>query len=255
MNYPWTVALEQSKSLEVLRGSVEEVARAVSRGADLRLYLTTDTYEETLYFQQTYSGPDNAFAGLMSHHHSYMHRGSVPAQPYFSFFKYDASGTFSHVKWMLDNQVFDESQSYGYGVYRWLICDRWRLVYEHDAEGRAVRGDVGELQEHVRNGRTLRVGVRNLFGLAQDELSGPPHISFLTTMQPVIQDGHVLSNCDFVLIGPPKWPFTWQDGLHLSMMQPSTSGEITGYLVEPGRLPFRRTPRLRAMQWLVAETA
>jgi len=45
------------------------------RGADLRLYMTTPTYEETLYFQQTYAGKGEAFAGLMSHHHSYVWDG------------------------------------------------------------------------------------------------------------------------------------------------------------------------------------
>ncbi len=255
MSHNWEIALEQDRGLETVRGSVEEVARAVARGSDLRLYMTTETYEETLYFQQTYSGEGDAFAGLMSHHHSYMHRGRLPAQPYFSFFKYDVSGRFSHVKWMLDNQVFDESQAYGYGVYRWFVCDRWRLVYEHDAHGERVHGDIEELKEHVRAGRTLRVGIRQLFGLADDETRGPAHLSFLTTMQPVIQDGQVLSNCDFVLVGAPHWPFTWKDGLHLAMMQPSTSGEITSYLAEPGKLPFERAPRRRGMRWLVAESA
>jgi hypothetical protein len=46
-------------------------------------------------------------------------RGSLAEQPYFSFFKYDTSDTFSQVKWMLDHQTFDESQPYQYGVYRW----------------------------------------------------------------------------------------------------------------------------------------
>jgi len=215
--------------------------------------MTTENYGGTMYFQQTYSGEKDAFAGLMSHHHSYTHRGSIVEQPYISLFKYDASGTFSHIKWMLNNQVFDESQTYPYGIYRWFISDRWRLAYEHDAQGRRIAGDLEELKDHVRQGRSLRVGIRQLFGLAKDEMRGPKHISFLTTMQPLVQNGHVLSNCDFVLIGSARWPFTWQDGLHLAMMQPSTSGEIVCFAVEPGKLPFRRMTPRRAMQWLVAE--
>jgi hypothetical protein len=253
MSTDWHLALEQAADLRVTRGSLDEVADAVRRGADLRLYLTTQTYEETLYFQQTYAGEEHAFAGFMTHHHSYMHRGTVPAQPYFSFFKYDTSGTFAQVKWMLDNRVFDESQAYSYGVYRWFVCDRWRLVYEHDAAGRRLAGDLEELKEHVRHGRTLQVGIRQLFGLATDDATGPAHLAFVDTMQPVIQDGQVLANCDFVLVGPPRWPFTWKDGLWLAMMQPSTSGEIVCYLTKPGQLPFRRSVPRRAMQWLVAE--
>ena len=189
----------------------------------------------------------------MSHHHSYTHRGTIPDQPYISLFKYDASGTFSHVKWMLGDVTINESAAYSYGIYRWLVCDRWRLVYEHDAEGNRVSGDLEELKDHVRLGRSIQVGVRQLFGLAEDCTDGPKHVSFLTTMQPMIQDGYVLSNCDLVLVGPPRWPFTWKDGLHVAMMRPSTSGESICYLAEPGKLPFKRAMPRRAMQWMVAE--
>ena len=52
-----------------------------------------------------------------------------------------------------------------------------------------------------KSGLSIRVGVRQLFGLNEDDASGPEHLSFLTTMQPLIQDGHVMSNCDFALVG------------------------------------------------------
>ncbi|MBM81657.1 MAG: hypothetical protein CMJ78_13845 [Planctomycetaceae bacterium] len=250
----WVLSLEQNSETEVIKGSIVETADAVRRGADLRLFLIAKDYEETLYFQQTYAGEQDAFAGLMTHHHSYAHRGSLAEQPYFSFFKYDACGTFSQVKWMLDNQRFDESQAYPYGIYLWYVCDRWRVVYEHDAEGNCVAGDLDELKEHIRAGRSIKVGVRQLFGIQDDDLSGPEHISFLDIMQPLIKDGHVGANCDFILAGAPKWPFTWENALSLGMVWPWSSGEMIAHLTEPGHLPFRRTTVRRAMQWLVADT-
>ena len=249
----WSLALEQQKDLSVTSGSKAETAVAVRRGADLRLYMTTATYEETLYFQQTYAGAGEAFAGLMSHHHSYTHRGSPAVQPFVSLFKYDTSGTYSHIKWKPDGTVLDESNDYPYGIYRWYVCDRWRSVYEHDAHGTAVAGDLDELRELGREGRSIQVGIRQLFGLATDDASGPAHTCFLTTMQPVVRDGQVESNCDFVLVGAPQWPFTWEDGLHVAMMQPSTTGEITCYLVRPGKMPFVHSLPRRAMVWMVAE--
>ena len=116
-----------------------------------------------------------------------------------------------------------------------------------------MHGDRAELQECVRQGRSIQVGIRQLFGLAQDTTDGPVHTCFVSSMQPLIQDGHVLSNCDLVAIGAPKWPCSWKDGLHLAMMQPATSGEILCFLVEPGKLPFTRYIRRRAMQWMVAD--
>ena len=78
----WILALEQRPDLSVMQGNLLQVADAVRRGADLRLYMTTETYEETLYFQQTYAGEGTVFAGLMSHHHSYVHRCRQIDQPY-----------------------------------------------------------------------------------------------------------------------------------------------------------------------------
>ena len=51
MSNDWQLALEQTTDLQVAHGSMAAVAAAVRRGADLRLYMTTATYEETLYFQ------------------------------------------------------------------------------------------------------------------------------------------------------------------------------------------------------------
>ena len=184
----WTLGLEQQTDLSITHGNIQELAAVVRRGADLRLYMTTEWYEETIYFQQTYAGPGNAFAGLMSHH-----REEVD-QPNMSLFKYDTSGTYEQIKWLWGDVANDDGQAYPYGIYRWFFCDRWRLVYEHDADGNGLLGDRQEPVECIRAGRTIQVGIRQLFGLANDDPSGPDHISFLTTMQPLIQDGHAASN-------------------------------------------------------------
>jgi len=251
----WTLALEQQTDLSVTHGSAEKLADAVRRGADLRLYMTTDRYEETIYFQQTYAGEGKAFAGLMSHHHGYVHHGKDVEQPNMSIFKYDTSGTFSHVKWLWGDRAFDESQAYPYGIYRWFVCDRWHMVYEHDADGNRIDGDLEVLKEHIRTGRTIQVGIQQLFGIAEDQTNGPTHISYLDTMQALIQDGHGQSNCDLVVVGAPAWPLSWQNGVHIALIRPSTSGEMLCFLAKPGGLPFTRMIRRRAIRWMVAEEA
>jgi len=253
MSGEWELALEQGSDLGVVQGSAGAVAEAVRRGADLRLFMEARGYDETLYFQQTYAGEDEAFAGLMSHHHSYAHRGDLAEQPYFSFFRYDTGGAFSQIKWMLDGSIFDEKQTFAYGVYRWYVCDRWRVVYEHDEQGQPVAGDLEELHECIRAGRSMKVGVRQFNGIQDDDRGGPPHLSFLSVMQPLIADGHAGANCDFVLACAPRWPFEFADGMEVGMIWPKTSGQITCHLVRPGELPFRRTCVQRAMQWLIAD--
>ena len=63
----WVLALEQNQKSEVTQGSSAATAEAVRNGADLRLFLIAQGYEETLYFRQTYAGQGDAFAGLMTH--------------------------------------------------------------------------------------------------------------------------------------------------------------------------------------------
>ena len=130
------LGLQQLSDLTIIEGSTSQVASAISRGADLRLYMATNddsedrpggsrkmskssAYEETLYFLQTTapwavggdasSGNPVPFAGMYPHHTSLVHEGAKAKQPYFSLFRYDTSGTYSHIKWMPD-RVLDASQ-------------------------------------------------------------------------------------------------------------------------------------------------
>ncbi|MCH2399708.1 MAG: hypothetical protein MK364_11405, partial [Pirellulales bacterium] len=165
MKSDWTLGLEQTGAMKIVEGARADVAATVRRGADLRLFLVARGYEETLYFQQTYAGVGDEFAGLMTHHHSHTHRGQTLNKPYFSFFKYDSLSEFSHVKWLSGTEVLQEPQPYPYGVYRWYVCDRWRVVYQHDKDGNALAGDLEELKDLVRQGRSLNVGVEDFFDL------------------------------------------------------------------------------------------
>ena len=48
MSSEWKLAFEQDSDLATVCGGAAAVTDAVRRGADLRLYMTTSTYEETL---------------------------------------------------------------------------------------------------------------------------------------------------------------------------------------------------------------
>jgi hypothetical protein len=91
-NSKWEVLLEQGYDLAVRRGSVDAVTAAVQRGADLRLYLTTDTYgtfyEEVMNFRQSLCRDDAHFSG-MGPFLSSVHHGQDIQQPNAAFFNYD----------------------------------------------------------------------------------------------------------------------------------------------------------------------
>ena len=93
-------------------------------------------------------------------------------------------------------------------VYRWYLSDRFRLVYEHDAEGVATAGSLVKLKEAVRNGLTIKCGIHQISRLAMEPstvASPDDSICFLPSMQPLICDegANVVMNCDSVLLGPP----------------------------------------------------
>ncbi len=100
MSDNWQLVLEQQSDLSIKSGSTAAVAEAVRAG--------------------------DAFAGIMSHHHSYVYDGQPIAEPYVSLFKYDTSGRISHVKWMLGDRAIDVSAESTCGVHRWYVCRRWR---------------------------------------------------------------------------------------------------------------------------------
>ena len=139
------------RPLDHTRHDPESGLSGKTRGG-LRLYKTTERYEETIYFQQTYAGEGDAFAGLMSHHHGYVHHGKKTEQPNCSIFKYGVSDKFEQIKWMMGDGALDEGEAYPYGIYRWFACDRWRLVYENDAEGNGLFGDTRKNSKNVYAG-------------------------------------------------------------------------------------------------------
>ena len=306
-NGKWQLMLSQDRNLGIVAGSFATAAAAVKRGADLRLYMVTDTYgtnyEEVMNFKQSLwrstPGPtqvaEHSFSGLGPFLSS-VHHGRDISEPYASFFSYDTcrtvmqTPTHSLMKLLPDGSALDESNRdppANYDLYRWFIRDRYRLVYEHDADGVALNGSKDELKAAVRAGQTIRVGIWQLSGL-QDEheesgaggrrpgVAKEEELSFLETTQPTIpiankesrsyvgHDGHageVNLACDPVMIpaATATWPLDFREGLSIASLVPATSGNILAFISTPtpgGAATgprFRRTVLRRAMRWVVAD--
>jgi hypothetical protein len=285
----WQPLLEQDQMLRVLRGSVAAAAAAVQRGADLRLYMVTDTYgtsyEEVMNFKQslwrrTPPSEDDRFSG-MGLFLSSVHHGRDITAPYLSFFNYDTcrgaleGPTHSLMKITpggdtLDESNYEPTEPANYSIYRWFVRDRYRIVYEHDADGAQLSGNKEELKACIRTGQTVRVGIWGLSGLEEVESSNSrEEISFLETAQPFIpvlsedtesffgQQGHaseVNLACDPVMVpaASATWPLSFREGLTIASLVPCTSGRIVAFLTQPSGA-FRREVRKRAMRWVVAD--
>ena len=51
---------------------------------------------------------------------------------------------------------------YDFEVFRFNVCDAWREVFAHDADGRAVSGSLSGLVDAFTSGCALKVSIRGL---------------------------------------------------------------------------------------------
>lgn len=247
-----TLALEQAQDLRITAGSSEVTYDAVATGADLSLYMTTEWYEETLHFQQMYVGDDGYFAGIMTNMAPNRRARQMADQPFVNFFRYDTSGTYAHVKWHLDGRTERVSQSYPYGVYRWYVGEPWRTIYEHDEDGKPRSGSLGALMGAVRQGHRMRVAIRNLFGLDEPALAGPPHWVIVDLAQPCVAEGHVAGVTEPILVMAGIRPLEFSHPYFPGYAMPRTTGVLDMYLSSP-ELKLGRVIVNRAMRWMIQE--
>ena len=91
-----------------------------------------------------------------------------------------------------------------YRIYRWFICDRYTVCYEHDSHGNPLAGSIDALRDAVRGGLSIKVGLLGIAALSSNHMTqGQPKlwtdnsVTFLPSLQPVIKsDGSVCMNTD-----------------------------------------------------------
>ena len=101
------------------------LADAARRDADLRLYTTTDRYEEPIYLQQSYAEERDNCAGLISHHHGYVHRDNRIEQSNISVFRCDTPSPSNRLSSCGAISRLMRAVFLQYGIYKWFVCDHW----------------------------------------------------------------------------------------------------------------------------------
>jgi hypothetical protein len=198
----WKCVYELNRSREVVAGSATDLASAVSRGADLRIYTTFDwvdhmgtehpdqgVVEETIDLRVAYLLGDDRIAALTPLRYPADAGLGFGKEPSLSFYMYNQDGQFGiarpyfraaerhgdprprpdfgphyHVLDWHDAATPSPSHNavYDFNCYRWLVRDDWREVLAHDEAGEVIDGSLDALVDAFRAGCSVKVAVRDL---------------------------------------------------------------------------------------------
>ncbi len=196
----WSCVLKLDESRKIVDGSVEALASAVRRGADLRSY-TTFNYaehmgvpdsteglvEEMMSYTTVYCLNGSHVAGIQTTRYPADSAMGFLRVPSLSFFLNNENGMNGIARPFLDGQprpakptedysgkyrVIDqwdndsacpsENFTYDFGQYGWWVNDSWEEVLAHESDGSVTQGSLAELSDAFRRGKRLKVGIRNL---------------------------------------------------------------------------------------------
>lgn len=195
----WKAVYELNRARQKISGRAADLAAAVKRGADLRIYTTFDwvdhmgadhpdqgEVEETIDLRVVYVLGGEWVAALTPLRYPADAGLGFGRQPSLSFFMYNQDGRFGiarpHLEAPSDQQgppdfgphyhVIDchdaqtrspsHNATYDFNCYRWLVRDDWRQVLSHDEHGEVIDGSLEALIDAFRMGCSVKIAVRNL---------------------------------------------------------------------------------------------
>jgi hypothetical protein len=143
---------------------------------------------------------------------------------------------------------------YDFEVFRYFVCERWRQVLTHDAQGRVESGSLEELVAAVSSGSAVKLAVG---GLCDDLASGEsrPHELFVeagSTYYYTEQKLFMVGSHPIVRIQPAipmrygsrGWDFGW--------LMVRTDGHVIYRRCDPYTLQFEDRPYHRPVRWFVS---
>lgn len=144
---------------------------------------------------------------------------------------------------------------YDFERYRYLVCDRWREVLAHTADGDVVSGSLDALIEAFEEGREIKVGIRGLCAdLAEAASPAPEHTVFVQT-----GPGYYCTERKLFSAGSqpvvrvcPSVPMRYKsDGWDFGWLMPRSDGFVDRWLCDPYTLRFEKKPGRFAIRWFV----
>lgn len=242
----------------------------------------TDVIVEVSEFRVTYLLDDRWTAGFMTQRQPFQPPVEFGPRPSMSFFLYNqdghqavgrpfldgqpatgipgASPIASHLdmpkyhqldSWDAQTNAPSENFIYDFDIFRYFVCNRWREVLSHDAQGNVLSGSFADLSQAFSAGCEVKVGIRNLCADLSDGLnhevfvqicSGflyPERGYFSAETQPVVRVAPAIP----LQYASRNWDFGW--------FILRTDGFLSSRLCDPYTLAFRHAQGQYAMRWFV----
>ncbi|MBN2311031.1 MAG: hypothetical protein JXR94_18795 [Candidatus Hydrogenedentes bacterium] len=162
-----------------------------------------------------------------------------------------------HVKDSWDSETNAPSSNfvYDFDVFRYCVCDTWREVLAHDADGAVVRGSLDALVDAFTSGCALKVGVSGLCaGLAGDEDSGLEHELFAQAGPGYYYTGQKLfmAGSHPVIRVKPHVPVRYETrGWDFGWLMLRTDGHVVYRRCDPYSLAFEDIDGRYPVRWFV----
>ncbi len=175
--------------------------------------------------------------------------GPSPADPHADMPKYHELES-----WDAETNAPSSNFIYDFDGFRFLVCDQWRPIYAHDADGTVRDGSLEALGAAAVEGREVKVAISGLCDDLAPEGQALGHEVFthagacyyftgsrlfMVAAQPLIRTRP----------GTPlgyesrAWDFGW--------IKPQTDGVVHRWLINPYTLEFHRSRSRHAMRWFV----
>ena len=156
--------------------------------------------------------------------------------------------------WDAETKAPSSNFIYDFDGFRYLVCDQWRQVLAHDAEGVVRDGSLEALGAAAVEGREVKVAISGLCDDLAPEGAAMGHEVFthggacyyftesrlfMVAAQPLIRTR-------------PGMPLGYESGAwDFGWIKPQTDGIVHRWLIDPYTLEFHRSRSRHAMRWFV----
>lgn len=177
-------------------------------------------------------------------------KGPAPVDDHSDMPKYHQSDN-----WDLGTNAPSSNFVYDFNIYKFWVCDDWKEVYSHTADGVAVSGSIDQLAKAFAEGREVKVGISGLCSnmTPATDTTMPHEVfvqcgscyyyterkQFMAASQPVVRVKPAIP----LRYKSDEWNFGW--------MMPRTDGHVAMWIVNPYSLRFEKKNGQYAMRWFV----
>ena len=174
--------------------------------------------------------------------------GPAPPEPHDDMPKYHELAS-----WDKGTNAPSSDFVYDFEHFRFFVCDQWREVYAHRADGAAVHGSVEALAAAASAGAEVKVAIEGLCADLGGDMAHQVFVHggacyyyteakrFMVAAHPLVRTRPAIP----LGYGSRSWDFGW--------LMPRSDGFLARWLCDPHTLAFSKSEGRYAMRWFVSK--